>query len=260
VALGAQPVRHERLVWERVGAQVARPAASVAHKWSDSTAGPVSEPMVTSRQAPASALRPGLAAVSPLAAQALASAVTPVQLVASAAAATKQCAVLAARARRLGAAMAEAKLAGAKLAGAKLAGAKLAGAKLAGAKLAGAKLAGVGIPEVAMAGAKMLAARLAAPTAAKMLEARMAAPAATVPEWNLPGEVRRPGPFAARDRLPVCQSLPPSPLTSPHRRQGSTAPQTTLDVGGGNRQSSSARGLARHAPDAPPIGRCCRLE
>ena len=249
MALGAQPVRHERLVWERVGAQVARPAASVAHKWSDSTAGPVSEPMVTSRQAPASALRPGLAAVSPLAAQALASAVTPVQLVASAAAA-KQCAVLAARARRLGAAMAEAKLAGA----------KLAEAKLAGAKLAGAKLAGVGLPDVAMAAAKMLAARLAAPTAAKMLEARMAAPAATVPEWNLPGEVRRPGPFAARDRLPVCQSLPPSPLTSPHRRQGSTAPQTTLDAGGGNRQSSSARGLARHAPDAPPIGRCCRLE
>ena len=239
MALGAQPVRHERLVWERVGAQVARPAASVAHKWSDSTAGPASGPMVTSRQAPASAVRPGLAAVSPLAAQALASAVTPVQLVASAAAA-KQCAVLAARARRLGAAMAE--------------------AKLAGAKLAGAKLAGVGIPEVAMAAAKMLAARLAAPTAAKMLEARMAAPAATVPEWNLPGEVRRPGPFAARDRLPVCQSLPPSPLTSPHRRQGSTAPQTTLDAGGGNRQSSSARGLARHAPDAPPIGRCCRLE
>jgi hypothetical protein len=235
VALGAQPVRHERLVWERVGAQVARQAASVAHKWSDSTAGPASEPTVTSRQAPASAVRPGLAAVSPLAAQALASAVTPVQLVASAAAATKQCAVLAARARRLGAAMAEA-------------------------KLAGAKLAGVGIPEVAMAGAKMLAARLAAPTAAKMLEARMAAPAATVPEWNLPGEVRRPGPFAARDRLPVGQSLPPSPLTSPHRRQGSTAPQTALDVGGGNRQSSSARGLARHAPDAPPIGRCCRLE
>lgn len=234
MALGAQPVRHERLVWERVGAQVARPAASVAHKWSDSTAGPVSEPMVTSRQAPASAVRPGLAAVSPLAAQALASAVTPVQLVASAAAA-KQCAVLAARARRLGAAMAEA-------------------------KLAGAKLAEVGIPEVAMAAAKMLAARLAAPTAAKMLEARMAAPAATVPEWNLPGEVRRPGPFAARDRLPVCQSLPPSPLTSPHRRQGSTAPQTTLDAGGGNRQSSSARGLARHAPDAPPIGRCRRLE
>ena len=234
VALGAQPVRHERLIWERVGAQVARPAASVAHKWSDSTAGPASEPMVTSRQAPASAVRPGLAAVSPLAAQALASAVTPVQLVASAAAA-KQCAVLAARARRLGAAMA-------------------------GAKLAEWKLAEVGIPEVAMAAAKMLAARLAAPTAAKMLEARMAAPAATVPEWNLPGEVRRPGPFAARDRLPVCQSLPPSPLTSPHRRQGSTAPQTTLDVGGGNRQSSSARGLARHAPDAPPIGRCCRLE
>jgi hypothetical protein len=221
VALGAQPVRHERLVWERVGAQVARQAASVAHKWSDSTAGPASEPTVTSRQAPASAVRPGLAAVSPLAAQALASAVTPVQLVASAAAA-KQCAVLAARARRLGAAMAEA-------------------------KLAGAKLAEVGIPEVAMA-------------AAKMLEARMAAPAATVPEWNLPGEVRKPGPFAARDRLPVCQSLPPSPLTSPHRRQGSTAPQTTLDAGGGNRQSSSAQGLARHAPDAPPIGRCCRLE
>ena len=234
MALGAQPVRHERLVWERVGAQVARPAASVAHKWSDSTAGPVSEPMVTSRQAPASAVRPGLAAISPLAAQALASAVTPVQLVASAAAA-KQCAVLAARARRLGAAMAKA-------------------------KLAGAKLAEVGIPGVAMAGAKMLGARMAPPTAAKMSEARMAPPAATVPEWNLPGEVRRPGPFAARDRLPVCQSLPPSPLTSPHRRQGSTAPQTTLDVGGGNRQSSSARGLARHAPDAPPIGRCCRLE
>jgi hypothetical protein len=230
VALGAQPVRHERLIWERVGAQVARPAASVAHKWSDSTAGPASEPMVTSRQAPASAVRPGLAAVSPLAAQALASAVTPVQLVALAAAA-KQCAVLAARARRLGAAMA-------------------------GANLAEWKLAEVGIPEVATAGAKMLA----APTAAKMLEARMAAPAATVPEWNLPGEVRRPGPFAARDRLPVCQSLPPSPLTSLHRRQGSTAPQTRLDAGGGNRQSSSARGLARHAPDAPPIGRCCRPE
>jgi hypothetical protein len=234
VALGAQPVRHERLVWERVGAQDARPAASVAHKWSDSTAGPASEPTVTSRQAPASAVRPGLAAVSPLAAQALASAVTAVNVVASAAAA-KPCSVLAARARMPEAAMAEA-------------------------KLAEAKLAEVGIPEVATAGAKMLAARLAAPTAAKMLEARMAAPAATVPEWNLPGEVRRPGPFAARDRLPVCQSLPPSPLTSPHRRQGSTAPQTTLDVGGGNRQSSSARGLARHAPDAPPIGRCRRLE
>ena len=190
--------------------------------------------MVTSRQAPASAVRPGLAAVSPLAAQALASAVIPVQPVALGAAA-KQCAVLAARARMLEAAMAEG-------------------------TMAGAKLAEVGIPEVAMAAAKMLAARLAAPTAAKMLEAQMAAPAATVPEWNLPGEVRRPGPFAARDRLPVCQSLPPSPLTSPHRRQGSTAPQTTLDVGGGNRQSSSARGLARHAPDAPPIGRCCRLE
>ena len=189
---------------------------------------------MTSRQAPASAVRPGLAAVSPLAAQALASAVTPVQVVASAAAA-KQCAVLAARARMLEAAMAEG-------------------------TMAGAKLAEVGIPEVAMAGAKMLAARLAAPTAAKMLEAQMAAPAATVPEWNLPGEVRRPGPFAARDRLPVCQSLPPSPLTSPHRCQGSTAPQTALDVGGVNRQSSSARGLARHAPDAPPIGRCCRLE
>jgi hypothetical protein len=221
VALGAQPVRHERLVWERVGAQVARQAASVAHKWSDSTAGPASEPMVTARQARASVVRPGLAAVSPLAAQALASAVTPVQLVASAAAA-KQCAVLAARARRLGAALAEA-------------------------KLAGAKLAEVGIPEVAMA-------------AAKMFETRMAAPAATAPEWNLPGEVRKPGPFAARDRLPVCQSLPPSRLTSPHRRQGSTAPQTTLDVGAVNRQSSSARGLARHAPDAQPTGRCCRLE
>ena len=131
-------------------------------------------------------------------------------------------------------------------------------AATAGPKLAEAKLAEVGIPEVA--GAKMLAARLAPPTTAKMLEARMAAPAATVPEWNLPGEVRRPGPFAARDRLPVGQSLPPPPLTSPHRRQGSTAPQTTLDVGGGNRQSSSARGLARHAPDAQPIGRCCRPE
>ena len=232
MALGAQPVRHERLIWERVGAQVARPAASVAHKWSDSTAGPVSEPMVTSRQAPASAVRPGLAAVSPLAAQALASAVIPVQPVASGAAA-KQCAVLAAMARMLEAATA-------------------------GPKLAEAKLAEVGIPEVA--GAKMLAARLAPPTTAKMLEARMAAPAATVPEWNLPGEVRRPGPFAARDRLPVGQSLPPPPLTSPHRRQGSTAPQTRLDVGGGNRQSSSARGLARHAPDAQPIGRCCRPE
>lgn len=221
-------MRHERLIWEPVGAQVARPAASVAHKWSDSTAGPASEPTVTSGQAPASAVRPGLAAVSPLAAQALASAVTPVQLVASAAA--KQCAALAARARRLGAVMAEA-------------------------KLTEAKLAEVGIPEVAMAGAKMLEARMAAPAATKM-----AAPAATVPAWNLPAEVRRPGPFAARDRLPVCRFPPPSPLTSPHRRQGSTAPQTTLDVGGVNRRSSSARGLARHAPDAPPIGRCCRLE
>lgn len=74
-------MRHERLIWERVAAQVARPAVSVAHKRSDSTAGPASEPMVTSRQAPASGVRPGLAAVSPLAAQALASAVTPVQVV-----------------------------------------------------------------------------------------------------------------------------------------------------------------------------------
>lgn len=121
-------MRHERLIWERVVAQVARPAVSVAHKRSDSTAGPASEPMVTSRQAPASAVRPGLAAVSPLAAQALASAVTPVQLVASAAA--KQCAALTARAR---------------------------------------------LPEVAMAGAK-----------------RLAAPAAAVPECNLLAEVRRP--------------------------------------------------------------------
>lgn len=144
-------MRHERLIWERVVAQVARPAVSVAHKRSDSTAGPASEPMVTWRQAPASAVRPGLAAVLPLAAQALASAVTPVQLVASAAA--KQCAVLAARARILKAAMA-------------------------GLKLAEAKLAEVGIPEVA--GAKMLAARLAAPMAA------------AVPECNLLAEVRRP--------------------------------------------------------------------
>jgi hypothetical protein len=129
-----------------------------------------------------------------------------------------------------------------------------------GVAMAGAKLAEVWIPEVATAVAKMLEARLAAPRTAKMLEARLAAPAATVPEWNLPAEVRRPGPFAARDRLPVCQCLPPSPLTSPHRHRGSTAPQTTLDVGGVNRESSSARGVARHAPDAPPIGRCCRLE
>lgn len=99
-----------------------------------------------------------------MAAQALASAVTPVQLVASAAA--KQCAVLAARARMLEAAMA-------------------------GPKLAEAKLAEVGIPEVA--GAKMLGARLAAPSAApKMLEARMAPTAAAVPECNLLAEVRRP--------------------------------------------------------------------
>jgi hypothetical protein len=99
-----------------------------------------------------------------LAAQALASAVTPVQLVASAAA--KQCAVLAARARILKAAMA-------------------------GLKLAEAKLAEVGIPEVA--GPKMLAARLAAPTAAaKMLEARMPPTAAAVAECNLLAEVRRP--------------------------------------------------------------------
>lgn len=81
MALGAQLVRHERLTWVRVGAQVARPAASAVHKQSDSTAGLASSPMVTSRQAPASAVRPGLAAVSPLATQALASAVTPVQLV-----------------------------------------------------------------------------------------------------------------------------------------------------------------------------------
>jgi hypothetical protein len=72
VALGAQPVLHERLIWERVGAQVARPAASVVHKRSDSTAGPASEPTVMSRQAPISAVRPGLAAVSPLSAQAFA--------------------------------------------------------------------------------------------------------------------------------------------------------------------------------------------
>jgi hypothetical protein len=152
VVLGAQLVRHERLTWARVGAQVARPAASVVHKQSDSTAGPASEPMVMSRQAPASAVRPGLAAVSPLAAQGFASAVTPVQLVASAAAA-KQCAVLPARARLPEAAMAEGPIAEAKLAEAR-------------------------IPEVAMAGAKMLAARLAAPAAA-------------VPECNLLAEARR---------------------------------------------------------------------
>jgi lipid-binding SYLF domain-containing protein len=147
VALGVQLVRHERLTWARVGAQVPRPAASAVCKQSDSTA-----------------VRPGLDAVSPLATQTLASAVTPVQLVASAAA--KQCAVLTARARLPEAAMAEGTMAGAKLAGAK-------------------------IPEVAMAAAKMLAARLAAPTAAKMLAARMAAPAAAVPECNLLAEARR---------------------------------------------------------------------
>jgi hypothetical protein len=101
--------------------------------------------MVTSRQAPASGVRPGLAAVSPLAAQALASAVTPVQLIASAAA--KQCAVLPARARILKAAMA-------------------------GPKLAEAKLAEVGIPEVA--GSKMLEARMA-PTAAAVPECNLLA-------------------------------------------------------------------------------------
>jgi hypothetical protein len=121
VALGAQLVRHGRLTWVRVGAQVARPAASAVHKQSDSTAGPVSEPMVTSRQAPASAVRPGLAAVSPLAAQGFASAVTRVQLVASAAAA-KQCAVLAARARTPELAMAEGTMAGAKMLAARTAG------------------------------------------------------------------------------------------------------------------------------------------
>jgi hypothetical protein len=121
VALGAQLVRHGRLTWVRVGAQVARPAASAVHKQSDSTAGPVSEPMVTSRLAPASAVRPGLAAVSPLAAQGFASAVTPVQLVASAAAA-KQCAVLAARARTPELAMAEGTMAGAKMLAARTAG------------------------------------------------------------------------------------------------------------------------------------------
>jgi hypothetical protein len=144
-------VRHGRLTWVRVGAQVARPAASAVRKQSDSTAGPVSEPMVTSRLAPASAVRPGLAAVSPLAAQGFASAVTRVQLVASAAA--KQCAVLAARTRTPEAAVAEGTMAGAKLAGAR-------------------------IPEVAMAGAKMLA-------------ARTAGLAAVVPEWNLLAEARR---------------------------------------------------------------------
>jgi hypothetical protein len=121
VALGAQLVRHGRLTWVRVGAQVARPAASAVHKQSDSTAGPVSEPMVTSRLAPASAVRPGLAAVSPLAAQGFASAVTRVQLVASAAAA-KQCAVLAARARTPELAMAEGTMAGAKMLAARTAG------------------------------------------------------------------------------------------------------------------------------------------
>jgi hypothetical protein len=160
VALGAQLVRHQRLTWARVGAQVARPAASVVHKQSDSTAGPASVPMVMSRQAPASAVRPGLAAVSPLAAQGFASAVTPVQLVASAAA--KQCAVLAARARMPEAAMAEGPMAEAKLAEA----------------MAGAKMLEARIPEVAMAGAKMLAARMAAPDAA-------------VPECNLLAEARR---------------------------------------------------------------------
>jgi hypothetical protein len=156
VALGAQLVRHGRLTWVRVGAQVARPAASAVHKQSDSTAGPVSEPMVTSRLAPASAVRPGLAAVSPLAAQGFASAVTRVQLVASAAA--KQCAVLAARARTPEAAMAEGTMAGAKLAGAR-------------------------IPEVAMEEGTM--------AGAKMLAARTAGLAAAVPEWNLLAEARR---------------------------------------------------------------------
>jgi hypothetical protein len=76
---------------------------------------------VTSRLAPASAVRPGLAAVSPLAAQGFASAVTRVQLVASAAAA-KQCAVLAARARTPELAMAEGTMAGAKMLAARTAG------------------------------------------------------------------------------------------------------------------------------------------
>ncbi|HEY6686254.1 MAG TPA: hypothetical protein VI094_08620 [Propionibacteriaceae bacterium] len=148
MALGARLVRRERLTWARVGAQVARPAASAVRKQSDSTAGPASSPMVTSRQAPASAVRPGLAAVSPLATQALASAVTPVQLVASAVAAAKQCAVLTARARLPEAAMAEGTMAGAKLAVAK-------------------------IPEVAMAGVKMLAAPAAAvPECNLLAEAR----------------------------------------------------------------------------------------
>ena len=105
-----------------------RPAASVVHKQSDSTAGPASAPVVTSRQVPASAVRPGLAAVSPLAAQAFASAMTPVQLVASAAA--KQCAVLAARARLPEAALAEGTMAEAKLAEAR-AGAKILAARMA---------------------------------------------------------------------------------------------------------------------------------
>jgi hypothetical protein len=151
VALGAQLVRHERLTLARVGARVPRPAASAVCQQSDSTAGPVSAPMAASRHAPASAVRPGLDAVSPLATQTLASAVTPVQLVASAAA--KQCAALTARATLPDAAMAEGTMARAKLAGAK-------------------------IPEVAMAAAKMLAARLAAPAAA-------------VPECNLLAEARR---------------------------------------------------------------------
>jgi hypothetical protein len=113
VALGAQLVRHERLTWARVGAQVARSAASVVYKQSDSTAGPASAPMVMSRQAPASAVRPGLAAVSPLAAQGFASAVTPVQLVASAAA--KQCAVLTAGAKLAEARIPEVAMAAAKM-------------------------------------------------------------------------------------------------------------------------------------------------
>jgi hypothetical protein len=52
------------------------------------------------------------------------------------------------------------------------------------ARRAEAKLVEARIPEAAMVGVRMLEARPAEP--------KMAAPAATVPDWNLPAEVRSP--------------------------------------------------------------------
>jgi hypothetical protein len=192
VALGAQLVeQYERLAWARVGAPVERPAASVVRKQSRSVAEPPLGRMVTAGQAAAYGVRSGLAGVSLLTAQALASARTPALQVAVAAA--RQCAALKVGARMPEVAMAEGTMGGARRAEAKLAEAKLFEAAMAearmpkvamargtmgGARRAEAKLAEARILEAALAGPRMPEARRA--------EAKMTAPAATVPDWNLP--------------------------------------------------------------------------